>query len=176
MKLMTKERHASFARVVGQALGLVGSIACGGGHTIDNGPIEGRAGSPSLNLGGQTGATTTTAVYPNPCEIDLAFGSVPVGLNDSVIVRIENVGAGALEVSPVNPTLDPAFTLNDGEQAPIQPGSFSSFSVTLSPVEPGPVESTFTIQTNGFNLQCPIPVGASDSILTAELMGTGVAT
>jgi len=180
MKLMTTDRHMSFIQVAKLALGfgLVSlTAACGGGHTLDNGPLQGGAGSPSLNLGGQTGATTATATYPTPCEIDLLWGSVPVGLTDSVTVRIENDGTGALELSQVIPTLDPAFNLSWGEQPPIQPGGFGAFTVTFKPVELGPVESTFTIQTNGFNLYCPTPPGrANDSILTVELMGTGVAT
>ena len=125
---VSRRTAALVALAAGVALASSGCKKVGLGQSV---------GVPKAALGGQSGSTPVNATFPTPCEVDLDFGNLPIGLTDSVIVRITNEGSTALDLSQVNPTLDPAFTLNDGEQAPIQAGSFSSFSVTFSPVEPG---------------------------------------
>ncbi len=124
--------------------------------------ITSSLGAPEVSMGGQTGDATAT--IPNPCEIDINFGSVPIGLTDSVTVVIKNVGSSALDLSQVNPTLDPEFGLNYGPQAPIASGSVGELSVTFQPYKVGQVQSTFTIQTDGLNAQCPAPSGGGSIV------------
>ncbi len=124
-----------------------------------------------LGLADQFGPHVATATYPNPCEIDVDFGSVPIGLSDQATVEIVNAGSGALDLSQVNPALDPEFGLSYGAQQPIQPGEFGEFGVTFQPYKVGQVTSSFTIQTDGWNSACP--GGASNSSVTVKLTGTG---
>src|SRR4029077_15891449 len=66
-------------------------------------------GTPKAALGGISGAGTVMATFPNPCEIDVDFGNVPIGLSDSATIQVDNTGSAALDLSQVNPTLDPEF-------------------------------------------------------------------
>ncbi len=112
------------------------------------------------------------ATIPNPCEIDVDFGDVPIGLTDQVTVEITNVGSGALDLSQVNPTLDPEFGLSYGTQQPIQTGEFGQFGVTFQPYKVGTVSSQFTIQTDGSSSTCPN--GTTNATVTVKLTGNGI--
>src|ERR1700722_1805172 len=129
-------------------------------------------GSPQGKLGGQQGATTVTATFPNPCEIDVDFGNAPIGLRDQATVEITNVGSGALDLSQVNPTLDPEFGLSYGTQQPIEPGEFGEFGLSFQPYKVGTVTYAFTIQPDGWNSTCPS--GAPNASITVKLTGTGI--
>ena len=109
---------------------------------------------------------------PNPCEIDVDFGTVSMEQEVAASIEVENLGFGELAVSQVNPTLDPEFGLNYGTQQPIEPGELDEFTVTFQPYMTGQVQSSFTIQTDGTNEQCPTPTGGN-SIMTVQLTGTG---
>jgi hypothetical protein len=143
-----------------------------GSSGCKQGFIQNSQGSPQAKLGGQQGATTVVATFPNPCEIDVNFGDVPIGLTDQVTVEITNVGSGALDLSQVNPTLDPEFGLSYGTQQPIQSGEFGQFGATFQPYKVGPVTSSFTIQTDGVNTTCP--GGTANAAVTVKLTGNGI--
>ena len=146
----------------------LGSSGCKSGNLGLN------VGEPEPKLGGQQGATTIIASSPatNPCELDVDFGDVPIGLTDSATLQISNIGSGALDLSLLQPTLDPQFGLNFGTQQPIQPGSFGQFTVTFQPYKVGVVSSTFTINTDGANKLCPN--GALNTPVTIVLSGNGI--
>jgi hypothetical protein len=148
------------------------AAAAFGSSGCKQGIIQNSLGSPEAKLGGQQGATTVVATFPNPCEIDVDFGDVPIGLTDSVTVQITNTGSGALDLSQVNPTLDPEFGLNYGTQQPIQSGEFGQFGATFQPYKVGTVSSSFTIQTDGSNSSCPN--GATNATITVKLTGNGI--
>jgi hypothetical protein len=133
-------------------------------------------GSPKAALGGQSGSTVVNATFPNPCEIDLDFGNLPIGLTDSVTVRISNSGSSALDLSPITPTLDPEFSLSyPAEQPSIPGGGFDAFSVTFQPYRVGQVQSSFTIQTDGVNGLCHAPAaGSAGNVVTVMLAGNGI--
>ena len=165
-------RVCDLAFALATILGMAGNSGCkcigrcGGGDA---------AASPRVHLGAQTGDTTATATYPNSCEVDLDFGDVPIGLIDTAVIQIENIGDAALDLSQVMPSLDPEFVVNWGTQQPIQPGSFGQITVTFQPYNVGQVTSTFTIPTNGVNSQCPAPTGSSaDNTVTVTLTGNGI--
>jgi len=111
---------------------------------------------------------------PNPCEIDVDFGTLGVGQSATAFIQIMNSGVAALDVSQVNPALDPEFILDFGPQESIPPGTLSQFTVTFQPDKVGEVSSTFTIQTDGINPDCPAPTGSSSgNDITVVLAGTG---
>jgi len=120
----------------------------------------------------------------SPCEIDVDFGNLPLGQASSATVRIENVAtvsspecaaAGSiLELSQVNPTLDPEFTVDDGPRPPVPAGQFDQIEVGFQPYKAGQVQSTFTTQTDGANPMCPtLGSGGYGSFLTITLTGSG---
>jgi hypothetical protein len=132
-------------------------------------------GEPRLALAFVDGGTVK-ASSPNPCEIDVDFGALPVGQGASATatIQIENVGSGALDIAQVNPNLDPEFGLTYGDPQPIQPAEFGEVTVAFQPYRAGQVQSTFTIQTDGLNEQCPSPVeGESGDVLVVMLTGSG---
>jgi hypothetical protein len=111
-----------------------------------------------------------------PCELDLDFGDVPIGLSLSAVSQIKNNGdGGVLELSLLNPTLDPEFSLSYGVPPSIQPGSSDQFSVTFQPTKVGQVTSRFTIQTDGINPKCPAPTDpCMGNAITVTLTGNGI--
>ncbi len=164
-----------FSRSTIPHLALAAAVALG--SSACKGPsITGSEGAPNAVLGGQSGSPVITATYPNPCEIDVDFGNVPIGLSDSANIKIQNTGSSTLDLNQVSPNLDPEFSLNYSQQPPIQPGESDQFSVTFQPYKVGPVQSTFTIQTDGVNDKCPAPSGPSSgqSVVTVQLIGNGI--
>ncbi len=128
---------------------------------------------PEVDLGGQSDhAGTVVAQDPNPCQIDVDFGTVTTGQQVTATIEIKNLGAGTLDLADVNPSLDPGFSLNYGTRQPILPGGYKEFSVTFRPYKAGQVQSTFMIQTDGKNEQCPL-TPSSENIVTVQLTGTG---
>ena len=166
--LLATSRHsvALFALLAGAALAGPGCKKTGLGESL---------GSPKANLGGQSGSTSVSPSFPTPCDVNLDFGNLPIGLTDSVTVRINNSGSSTLDLLPVSPTLDPEFSLSYGQQAPISPSGFDTFSVTFQPYKVGPVQSSFTIQTDGVNSLCPAPAaGSPGNVITVILTGNGI--
>jgi len=165
----------AFPRNTLSLLTLAAAIALGSSGCKNQG-LKGNIGLPKVNLGGQTGDQTATATYPNPCEIDLDFGNIPIGLIDTATVQIVNNGTGALDLSQVVPTLDPEFSLNyQNTQQLIEPSTLGEFTVSFQPYKVGMVSSTFTIQTDGVNSACPAPTGAnSGDTVTVVLSGNGI--
>jgi hypothetical protein len=137
----------------------------------------GGIGLPKVQLASQSGPETIDAVYPNPCEIDVDFGSLPVGQRASAAIQIEDLGAGTLDISFGAPQLDAAFDLDLAPPLPpqpIEPSTLYSFSVSFEPLDTGPVSSSFAIQTDGVNPECPWPTGSSaGNDITVVLAGTG---
>jgi len=162
----------SLSRNTFSLLTLAAAVALGSSGCKGTG-IQSTLGSPEAKLGGQSGATTVTWTSPNPCEIDVNFGDVPIGLTDTVTVQIDNIGSGALDLSQVNPTLDPEFGLNYGTQQPIQPGEFGEFGATFQPYKVGTVTSSFTIQTDGVNTSCQAAAGSTSTNATVTVVLTG---
>ena len=126
------------------------------------------------DIGGESGAGTVSATYANPCEIDLDFGSVPVGLSDTATIEIDNAGLCSIELSHVYPTLDPEFSLDEGTPQTIQPGKFGQLKATFQPYKTGQVTSSFTIPTDGANPDCPTPPDAVGGPFTVSLTGAGI--
>ncbi len=131
-------------------------------------------GVPKAALGGVSGSGTPTASFPNPCEIDVDFGNVPIGLSDTASVQVQNTGTSPLDLSQVNPTLDPEFSLSYPTPQPIEPGNFGQFSASFQPYKVGQVTSSFVIQTDGVNSACPAPAGGGNSSVTIQFTGTGI--
>jgi len=131
-------------------------------------------GSPKLALGGTSGPEMIYANFPNPCEIDVDFGSLPTGQRATAVIQIEDVGTTALNLDFGKPSLDPEFEVDAGRPQPIQPGTFGEFTVSFEPLDAGMASSTFTIQTDGENGWCPAPTDSmiGDDI-TVVLAGTG---
>jgi hypothetical protein len=130
-------------------------------------------GSPQVVLGAPFADAGILVQYPNPCEIDMDFGTMATGQTITAPIEVENVGVGVLDLSQVDPTLDPAFVLDYGTPPPIQPGTFWQLDVTFQPSEADRVQSTFTIQTDGINPLCPVPTGSySGNVVTVQLTGT----
>ncbi len=127
-------------------------------------------GIPRIALGGQSGPALVTATNPNPCEIDLDFGEVPIGQTSTATVEIDNVGRSTLDLQDISPNLDSEFGVKYGTHPPIQPGSFDQFQVTFETYKVGQVNSMFLIQTDGVNPSCPAP----GSSITVQLTGSGI--
>ena len=127
------------------------------------------------NLGGDDVGEIISANDPNPCEIDVDFGILPVGRPPATaFIDIVNTGPDALDLSQVIPNLDPEFGLTYDIQESIKPGTLGEFTVTFQPYDAGQVSSTFTIETDGQNEGCPEPGGESyGDVLTVVLAGTG---
>ena len=131
-------------------------------------------GTPKVVLGGTDGPESIDAGYPNPCEIDLDFGSLPVGQRATAVIQIENTGSSAVDISFGTPKLDAAFDLDLVMPQPIEPSTLYSFSVSFEPLDTGMASSTLTILTDGENPGCPAPTGTSaGNDITVVLAGTG---
>ncbi len=157
-------------------LALASAVALGSSG-CKNTKLQGQSGDPSFKLGGQNGATVAVATNPpnNPCEFDLNFGDVPIGLVDSVVVQVYNTGTGPLDLQQVDPTLDPEFGLNYPTPLPVPTQQFYPFTATFQPYKVGMVTSTITINTDGQNSLCPAPAaGATGNTLTVVLTGNGI--
>jgi len=147
-----------------------------GSHTPSERDLQvrlcGGLGIPEVvGLGIQSVPEPISAVFPNPCEIEVGFGSVVVGQRAIAVIQIGNLGGEPLDISYGVPSLAAAFDMDDSPQQPIQPGEFYSFTVSFEPLDTGAVSSTLTIQTDGSNFECPL--GSSNAVLTVELSGTG---
>jgi hypothetical protein len=131
---------------------------------------------PRVTLGTQGGPTTVKATLPNQCEIDLDFGTLDADQSSTAIVQVDNAGADTLDVMPVSPRLDPAFSLPDFFTEPqrVGPGDVLEFTVSFSPSVVGPMSSSFQIPTDALNDLCPEPPdGGRDSALIVRLTGAG---
>jgi hypothetical protein len=196
---MTIRVRRSFSQFLGRTLGMAFALALGASTSACNGIVEtgqqtagtntGGTASGGGTTGGTTGGQTTGgtstgsaaigrpsisapgATIPNPCEVDIDFGNVLIGMVDNINVSVNNTGTGVLDLSPIDPTLDPEFSVTYPTPAPIQPAGFDQFSVSFSPYKVGQVTSSFTIQTDGVNAACPGGLSAS---LTITLTGNGM--
>ncbi len=74
-----------------------------------------------------------TASNPNRCELDLDFGSVPVGVLESAVVLVKNTGTGILTLSGVGGELDLPFSLFDQTEEPALPGDSLQLRVQFQP-------------------------------------------
>ena len=147
-------------------LGVAGSSGCKGSSPSGG---DGGRGIPAVDLPGSQIPPMT------PCELDLDFGDVPLGAVDSVVFQIENDGDGVLDLSTINPTLDPEFALDAGTLQSIQPGRSDYVTVTFQPTRVGVVTSAFAIQTDGINPRCSAQTGSSTgNIITVALTGNGI--
>jgi hypothetical protein len=132
-----------------------------------------------------------TATYPNPCEIDVDFGTVSEGDTATAIVQIGNKGYAPLDIGQVVPDLDGAFALDTNvdvdppglDAGPfaeppttIEPETFYFFLVVFEPYTDGGATSAVTIQTDGENSACPAPSSESEGdVLKINLTGAGAA-
>ena len=151
------------------AVCVVLALGCAG--CKNSGAGCGMVAVPKVRQGGQFDAGTA-AQYPNPCEIDLDFGTVAAGERVAAVIEILNTGSCPLDLASTDPILDAGFGLDYGIQQEIEPGSFDAFTVSFEPMGPGMVTSTFTIQTDGVNSECrPNADGYTD--VSVVLAGTG---
>ncbi len=110
--------------------------------------------------------------FPDPCELDLSFGSVPVdGGNSEAEIKIDNLGQGTLNLAIGASTIDQfSLMVRGAEQVP--PAGALPIIIDYASVTRGPASSTFVIQTDGVNPACPTTPGQGTS-LTLKLSGTG---
>ena len=141
----------------------VTACSAGSGQTTTGG-----LGSPLVNLGARTGPTTT-ATIPNPCEIDIDFGGVPVGETASAVIEVADVGSAPLDLTGLQSVAGPGFAVTYSTPL-IQPGGSTEVSATFQPIATGPDATTVEIQTNGINNACPAPTSA----VTIQLTGVGL--
>jgi len=127
-------------------------------------------GSPQVRLGPVDGGGVTGTI-PNPCEIDVDFGPLPIGQGASAFIQVLNIGSGPLDLAQINPALNSKFGLDYGTQQPVESGEFGEFSVTFEASTPGAVSSSFTILTDGANSKCPSDDGGV-TVLTVVLLGS----
>jgi hypothetical protein len=128
------------------------------------------AGTPQVRLGPVDGGGVI-GLIPNPCEIDVDFGAVPIGQGASAFIQVLNIGSGPLDLAQINPTLNTEFGLDYGTQQPVESGEFGQFSVTFEASTLGTVSSSFTILTDGANSECPSDDGGV-TVLTVVLLGS----
>jgi hypothetical protein len=127
-------------------------------------------GSPQVRLGPVDGGAVT-ATIPNPCELHVNFGAVPIGQGASAFIQVENIGSGPLDLAQINPTLNAQFGLDYGTQQPVESGEFGQFAVTFEASTFGTVSSSFSILTDGANSRCPSDDGGV-TVLTVALTGS----
>jgi hypothetical protein len=138
-------------------------IGCGGCNC-------GGRGIPEVAPSGISDAGVI-AEDPNPCEIDLDFGTVPGRQQVVASIEIKNVGSGTL-IYTQGDFFDPEFELVFGTpQDWIPPGEYAELSIIFQPFsgQAGRVQSTFTIPTDGENNSCP---SGADSVITVVLTAT----
>jgi hypothetical protein len=152
---------------LGVVVGVALSVAASGCESTDEFPF----GTPKVSLGPVDGGSVIATIR-NPCAIDLDFGPLPIGAGASAFIQVENTGVGALDLSEINPSLNPEFGVNYGTQQPIQLGGFNQFAVTFEASRPGTINSSFTIETDGYNSDCPTSGGLDGSTLTIALSGS----
>jgi hypothetical protein len=154
-----------------------GNSGTGGGNSASNGGTSAgtqTGGSPTLSLSSQAGPSTVMATSPNPCEIDLDFGSVAIGQMENATLQLTNPGTSAIYLVQVDPNLDPEFEFTYANPQAIQPGESGDFSLSFQPYKVGQVTSQFTIQSSGQNPDCPAPARGSGDSLTIVLTADGV--
>jgi hypothetical protein len=157
--------------------GALAPVACIG---IQVGEVTGGSSTGGSPTGGVVGAGVP-ALSPNvgsgypslasPCELDLDFGSIPVGEGEESTIMVENQGTGILDLEIG--ALDPPFSLTLPPSNEVQPGGSVEISVDFQPVNRGSFSSSLVIQTDGVNPSCPAAAG-SGSNLTVNLKGTAV--
>ncbi len=153
---------------------MLGLAGCDLGIQVGRVSSDGATTGQEVNLSTQSGATTINAADPNPCEVDLDFGNVPIGLSDSAVVGVLNTGTEPLDLS-ANGTLATGIQPELLARLKSVPaGGAGHFTVTFEPFEAGLEFSTLTISTNDVNPSCPAAPGATGSALTVKLTGTGI--
>jgi hypothetical protein len=162
-------KRMNLALFVGMAVSAVLSTA-GCGKKCDCIPAE---GSPDVALGKQS-TPTVMASSPNPCEIDVDFGSMPVGQTATAVINVDNVGAGILELTFGSPSLPSSLVLSEDTLEPLEPGTFFPFGIVFTPSAVGVVSTTLTVKTDGMNLRCPADPKSDGVDVTVVVAGTGV--
>ncbi len=105
--------------------GTTGAGTTGGASTGGTSTGGAAIGKPSIGA--------PDATIPNPCEVDIDFGDVLIGLVDTIQVSVDNIGTAVLDLSPIDPTLTPAFTVIHPTPAPIQPSGSRPVQPELHP-------------------------------------------
>ena len=134
--------------------------------------VLGNSGVPRVDPGGQSGpgSVTVTVDDNNPCAVTVDFGDIPISQTETATIFVTNTGAGNLDISLQNPTLNAEFTLNFGNQPPIVAGAHGEFTASFTPYQVGPVSSDFTVITDGVNSLC----GSGSSNVDVTLKGNGI--
>jgi len=133
-------------RIVSSALAVAGLAACSAGIQVGKATSgDATSGPGPIGLGSQTGYTPVTASDPNPCELDLDFGTVPIGVTSSAVVEAGN-NDEPFDLS-IDGALDPEFSLLS-DKGLVPPGSDGEVTATFGPVDAGTVSSSFTLLTN----------------------------
>jgi hypothetical protein len=130
------------------------------GAVSGNVTVTSNASNPTLTIPLSGTGSTAGALGANPTS--LAFGSVPVGNNNSLLETLTNTGGASITISQVAASgsgfsesgLSTPMTLTSGQ-------SFS-FTVSFDPLSPGAVSGNLTVTSN-----------ASNPTLTIPLSGTG---
>ena len=100
---------------------------------------------------------------------------MPIGLIDSATVEIDNNGSGALDLSQVNPTLDPEFSLTTARSSRSRPASSAQFTVTFQPYKVGSVHVDVHHPDRRHEQPVPGPDrGSTGNIVTVVLTGNGI--
>ena len=125
----------------------------------------------SLSVTTVSGPTTIAGTVPTACELNVDFGTVPIGLISTGSVEIGNHGKTAVSFTPAGSNLDPELTAGAAalEQAPLQPGASTSFSITFEPTRAGTASSSVLIPTSLAAGLC-----GSSSAIVLNLTGNGI--
>jgi len=129
------------------------------------------AGTLSLSVEGQG----VTSSVPNPCEVDVDFGTVPLGQQATATIEIANRGDRVVSFQPLTLDLDPELSVNAGGlQAPLAAGATAQLSVSFNPVRTAAVMSTLSIPFSTAGGAQGSICGSGNSAITVNLSGSGV--
>ena len=132
-----------------------------GGGASGTVTIASDASNPVLKMG-LTGSGVSAGVLGST-PTSLSFGTVPVGVKQTLSETLMNTGSSSITISQVAIAGGSGFSMT-GLTAPftVAAGQSASFSVSFQPTAPGAVSGSVTITSN-----------ASNSTLTIPFSGTG---
>ena len=130
-------------------------------------------GSTSLSFAGAlvfavTG-TGITGTVPGPCEVDVDFGVVPIGLASTATIQIQSQATRTVTFGAFTQP-DPELSVSPDALRPLAAGIYTQLSVRFSPARSGELSSSFSIPTDLPSSVC----GSSSSSILVKLAGQGV--
>ena len=117
-----------------------------------------------------TGATAGP-LSPNPASLN--FGSVTVGVKQTLSETVTNTGGSSVTISQVAIAGGSGFSMS-GITAPVTltDGQSASFTVSFDPTATGAVSGTVTITSNGSNPTLTIPLSGTGTSVAPGALGS----